>query len=73
MKKEKEAVQCLTDIIIALVAFVEMERFKREKSLFYVNMLKKLGGYEINQVQNMHEVWYDWKKKAQKSVNKLTL
>lgn len=28
MKKEKENVQLLTDIIIALVAFIEMDRFK---------------------------------------------
>lgn len=64
LKKEKESIQCLTDIIIALVGFIEIDRFKKEKSTFYINMLKKLGGYEINQVQNMHEVWYDWKKKS---------
>lgn len=54
LKKQKENVQLLTDIIIALVGFVEMDRFKREKAELYVNFLKKLGGYEINQVQNMH-------------------
>jgi hypothetical protein len=43
-KKEKEAVLCLTDIITALVAFVELERFKREKSGFYLYVLQHLAG-----------------------------
>ena len=54
MKREKESLQCLTDIIIALVAYVEMGRFRVEKSRFYEGFLRKLGGYEINLVQNMH-------------------
>ena len=35
LKKEKESAECLMDIIIALVAYIEIERFKREKTKFY--------------------------------------
>ena len=52
-KKEKEAVECLMDIIIALLAYIEIDRFKREKTQFYQNFLRKLGGYEISMVQNV--------------------
>jgi hypothetical protein len=69
LKKEKEEVELLTDIIIALVAFIEIDRFKREKSLFYENVLRKLGGYEINQLQNMAEVWKDWNRRTHQLLN----
>jgi hypothetical protein len=60
LKREKESVLVLTDIIIALVAYIEIERFRVEKAEGYRNVWRKVGGYEINLVQNVGEVWRDW-------------
>ena len=71
LKEEKDSLQCLTDIIIALVAFVEIDRFKLEKTRFYEGFLRKLGGYEINLVQNMHEVWQDWNRRTTEILSRM--
>lgn len=41
----------LTDIISALIVYVEMEKYRQSKIKFYHNTLKKLGGFEINNTQ----------------------
>lgn len=52
----------MCDIITALIAYVEIERYKRQKAEFYNKAMKKIGGYEINLVQNLGEIWAGTKK-----------
>lgn len=46
------------------MAFIEIDRFKRGKTEFYETLLRKVGGYEINMVQNLVEIWKDWNQKT---------
>lgn len=46
--KEKDQIQTLKDIIIALVAFIEIENYKLSKRQFYIYTLKKLAKYDEN-------------------------
>ena len=57
MKKERENILNLSDIISALVVYIEIENYEKSKVMFYHNTLKKLGGFEINNAQISAEIW----------------
>lgn len=57
LKKQKNFLANLLDIITALIVFVEIPTFKKQKIEFYQNVLKRIGGFEINSVQICGEVW----------------
>ena len=45
MKKDKDTILMLTDIISALIVYVEMKNYRTSKVKFYHDTLKKLGGF----------------------------
>ena len=51
LKKEKDTILMLCDIISALTVYIEIENYKNSKVKFYHNTLRKLGGFEINNAQ----------------------
>lgn len=55
------------DILIAKIGYDEVGKYKKEKAEFYVGAMRRIGGYEINMVQNMGEIWNDWGKCVRKS------
>lgn len=57
----------LSDIISALVVYIEIPAYQFAKINFYQKTLKKIGGYELNAVQIQADVWKD----AQKSTIKV--
>lgn len=57
MKKELVSLTNLLDIITAIIIYIEIPEFKQEKISFYQNILRKIGGFEINTVQLCGEVW----------------
>lgn len=57
LKRQKENTAILVDIITALIAHIEIHKYKQAKNRFYKNVLLKLSGYELSQVQNYGEIW----------------
>lgn len=57
LKKQKESILILSDIVAALIVYIQIPKFKRVKASFYESVLRKIGGYEINMVQNLGEIW----------------
>jgi hypothetical protein len=49
----------LSDIISALVVYIEIPAYQFAKINFYQKTLKKIGGYELNAVQIQADVWKD--------------
>ena len=47
----------LVDIITALICYILIDEYKKEKKKHYMNTIKKIGGYEINLVRNLYEIW----------------
>ena len=66
LKKEKDTILMLCDIISALTVYIEIENYKTSKINFYHNTLKKLGGFEINNAQIEAEIWSGTKESAKK-------
>ena len=56
-KKEKNNLLLLTDIIAALLVYIELEEYKKNKVRFYHEMWRRIGGFEINSVQIKAEIW----------------
>ena len=59
----------LLDIITAIIIYIEVPEFKQEKIKFYQNILRKIGGFEINNVQICGEVWQATGEVADKIAN----
>lgn len=57
LKKEQTYLTNLLDIITALIIYIEIPQYKEQKILFYQNVLKKIGGFEINNIQLYGDVW----------------
>ena len=68
--KYKESIQTLRDIIIALVCFVEIENYKKEKKQFYKYTLNKLTKYDENVSQVAIKVWEDLQSSVETLVEK---
>lgn len=47
----------LTDIITALLAFVEMDRFKKERSRLYLSILEQTAKQELDYAEGMNRMW----------------
>lgn len=59
LKKEKELLFVLSDIISALIVYIEIPAYECAKANFYTKTLKKIGGFELNAVQIQSDVWRD--------------
>ena len=46
LMKDKERIQTLRDIIIALVSFIEIHNYKESKRQFYIYTMRKLTNYD---------------------------
>lgn len=66
LKKEKNMLLVLSDIISALIVYIEIPAYQFAKINFYNKTLKKIGGYELNAVQIQADVWKDVSKAALK-------
>lgn len=49
----------LSDIISALIVYIEIPAYQFAKINFYNKTLKKIGGYELNAVQVQADAWKD--------------
>lgn len=56
----------LSDIISALIVYIEIPAYQEAKIKFYNKTLKKIGGFELNAVQVQADVWKDAGKCARK-------
>lgn len=56
----------LSDIISALIVYIEIPAYQFAKINFYNKTIKKIGGYELNAVQIQADVWKDTQKAAMK-------
>lgn len=66
MKKDKNMLLNLSDIISALIAYIEIPAYRFAKVNFYNKTIKKIGGFELNAVQIQADVWKDAEKAATK-------
>lgn len=55
----------MTDIITALVAFVEVDRFKKERSMLYLSVLEQTSQLELGYAEGMNKMWEQLRSKSQ--------
>ena len=70
--KEKDSIQTLRDIIIALVAFIEIENYKVSKRHFYTYTMKKLAKYDENVTEVALQIWEQLQTSIEELVDKNT-
>lgn len=56
----------LSDIISALIVYIEIPAYQAAKVNFYTKTLKKIGGYELNALQIEADVWKDANKSSKR-------
>ena len=59
LKKEKNLLFTLSDIISALIVYIEIPAYQKGKVKFYNKTIQKIGGFELNAVQIQADVWKD--------------
>jgi hypothetical protein len=69
LKKEKENALIIIDIISAMIAYIEIERYKLEKKQFYVKALGRIGSSQITSVQNLAEIWHGLLESTENKLN----
>ena len=55
----------LADIITALLAFVEMDRFKQERSMLYLSILEQTTGQQLGHAEGLIKMWEQLGNKSQ--------
>jgi hypothetical protein len=55
--KEKEQTQTLRDIVVALVAFIEINNYKTSKRQFYQYTIGKLAAYDSHFTDIALKIW----------------
>jgi len=57
LMRSRESIQTLKDIIIALVCYIEIENYRKEKRQFYKYTLDRLTRYDEEVCQSISKVW----------------